>query len=287
MKKVMKWLAIAIVVGFAALLAIGFLLPDKPDSKTPPKVSGVPAGSAVQPAAQIANAPQVNYVPDQCLDKVCIGMSAGELVGMSWRKLDEITDNDTSSQQRELLEYDQKAHAEKCLSHQTAWGNKASEMCGLLSRSASNPRSYRYRLIQIPKALDYFANQNQPVCEFYEKERIRLIGYIKTESGDTIVTFQFDATGLLRVFEVSKAYEDQNAETNAAIQTKLLEKHPYAINSPELLRNQKSGEASWGGKVTIEQASGRAPMIWMTAKPADFDQANLEVCKKAKPVSVQ
>lgn len=289
MKKVLKWLAISVLGVVAVLAAIGWLMLDTPQPSQQANASTTPptANPSVVQSAPAPVAPKTSYAPDQCLDKVCIGMTAGELVGMAWSKKDEITDSDINSQQRELLEYDQKAHSEKCQSKQTAWGRKSAEMCDLLSRGTSNPRSYKYRLYQVPKVLDFFENQSTPVCEYYETERAYVLGYFKTETGNTMVTLKFDANGMLRVQEISKAYNDQNAETNAAIESKLLEKHPYVANTPELRRNQKSGEAAWGGKVTIEKDSGRAPMIWMTAKPSDFDQSNLAACKQTKPISVQ
>jgi hypothetical protein len=216
-------------------------------------------------------------------------MSAGELAGKTWRKKDIVGEGDVSGQQRELMETELKGHADLCASRQTAWGKKTQDLCNLLSRSTSNPRSYGYRTQQVAVALEFFANQTTPVCEFNDKERTYVLGHLPTDTGNTAVKFQFDANGMLRVFEINKPYKDQNAETNAAIANKLLEKHPYAINLTPDRHGLKSvtGEAPWGGTVRIEQKDGQAPMIWMTAKIVDFDQSNLAVCRQAKPVSVQ
>ena len=294
MKTAFKWLAVAIAGVFGVLLAIGLLVPDKPVSdQQPPVGNAQPASKVAQPLPPVAAAPMVNYAPDQCLDGICIGMTAGELVAKAWRKKDVVSEGDINSQQRELMELDQKGHADLCISRQTAWGKKTQEMCNLLSRGTSNPRSYGYRGYQVPAVLEFFANQTFPVCEFYEKERAYVTGHVSTDTGNTSVQFQFDATGILRVFEINKPFSDQNAETNASIGSKLMEKHPYAVN-PTLNAfgspagpGDTTGDASWGGTVRIKQTANQAPMIWMTAKAADSDQTNLAVCKQAKPVSVQ
>jgi hypothetical protein len=297
MKRALKWMAVAIVGILGVLLAIGLLMPDKPaaDQQTPVSSASPPLNAATQPAPIAVTTPKTSYSypPDQCLDGVCIGMLAGELAGKAWRKKDVVGEGDVSGQQRELLETEQKAVADLCVTRQTAWGKKAQEMCSLLSRSISNPRSYGYRTPQVSAVLEYFADQNIPVCEFYDKERAYVLGHLPTETGLTAVKFQFDANGMLRVFEISKAYEDQNAETNTAIADKLKQKHPY-VTEPSLdafekpiPRGDTKGKAPWGGTVRFLEKEGKAPIIWMTAKLADFEQSNLAVCKQAKPVSVQ
>jgi hypothetical protein len=297
MKRTLKWLAVAIVGVLGALLAIGLLVPDKPaiGQQTQEGSASPPSSAAAQPApiAVTAAKPSYSYPSDQCLDGVCIGMSAGELTGKTWRKKDVVGEGDVSSQQRELLETEQKAVADLCVTRQTAWGKKAQEMCNLLSRSISNPRSYGYRTSQVSTVLEYFADQTIPVCEFYDKERAYALGHLPTDTGLTAVKFQFDANGVLRVFEINKAYEEQNAETSAAIADKLKQKHPY-VTEPSLdafekpiPRGDTTGKAPWGGTVRFLEKNGQAPIIWMTGKLADFEQSNLAVCKQAKPVSVQ
>jgi hypothetical protein len=297
MKRALKWMAVAIVGISGALLAIGLLMPGKPTTGQQAQEGGSsPASSAAAqpvPIAVTAPKPSYSYPPDQCLDGVCIGMSAGELAGKTWRKKDVVGEADVNSQQRELLETEQKAVADLCVTRQTAWGKKAQEMCSLLSLSISNPRSYGYRTPQVSTVLEFFADQNMPVCEFYDKERAYVLGHLPTDTGLTAVKFQFDANGMLRVFEISKAYEDQNAETNTAIADKLKQKHPY-VTEPSLdafekpiPRGDTKGKAPWGGTVRFLEKEGKAPIIWMTAQLADFEQSNLAACKQAKPVSVQ
>ena len=295
MKKILKWLAIAVGSTLGILLAIGMLMPDKPVSKQEAQPSGtLPASATAPPPKSVESVQKASYAPDQCLDGVCIGMTAGEIAAIDWRKKEVLKESDMNNQQREFLELDQKADADLCASRQAAWGGKAQDVCKLLARSAINRTNYGFRIHQVPVVLEFFSKQTLPVCEFYQKyDRIEVTRSLSTESGSTQVKFRFDALGLFKIFEISKGYTNQNAETNASIKSKLLEKHPYVVKptlnpwgEPEA-NGGLTGVADWGGTVSIRQNNGNAPGISMTAKLAEFDQSNLAACKQAKPVSVQ
>lgn len=298
MKNLIKWSAIAVVTAFGVVLAIGLLTPDKQASSQQAQLGGTaPPSSAAPSAIPTANAPKVSYAADQCLDGICIGMLAGEQTSSAWGKKTGIPDNQLDSKLREVNEVQQQSFSEKCQSRQTSWGSKAAEMCDLLSRGASNGGIDQVRPHQTSKILNFFASQSIPVCEFDQDEKVRILGFIDTETGRTLVKFRFDTNGLLRVYEISKQYRDQNLDTSTAIASKLVEKHPYAVNpaldvfgKPKRLgRNERdvAGEAPWGGTVSIEQRDGEGVLIVMTAKATDFDQSNLAACKQAKTVSVQ
>lgn len=298
MKKVMKWLAIAVVGVFGVLLVIGFLMPDKPTASQQAQQGGtVSSNSAVQAASPAAPMLKANYAPDQCLDSICVGMAAGELTSLPWAKKNSYPESEMTSAEQARMESFQNSYTENCESKQPAWGSKSKDMCAILSRGASGIPGYGYQIHQVPKMLDYFASQTKPVCEFDSRKSIEVRGFIKTESGNTEVTFKFDANGMLRVFEIFKLYADREEEIHTGIVSKLTEKHPYAINPPldawgkpkSLGANERdiTGEAPWGGTVRIEKKNGLPPKILMNAKLADFDQSNLAICKQAKPVSVQ
>jgi hypothetical protein len=295
MKKVLLWL-IGGVVGVSALLLVIGLTATKEEKSASPGAKVSAAVGNAETASPIASskppAPKPSYAPDQCLDGVCIGATPGELAGLEWAKKEVISDSQLNESERNLLDAHERAVTDNCVSrNEAAWGNKAKAMCKVLALGASNSRAYEYRPIQVSKVLGYFADQSTPVCEYsHDKTPISVFGSIETPSGRLNVHFRFDANGILRVQQIFKGFNDENAETNAAIEAKLAEKHPYVTN-PTFPDNRgltdKSGEAPWGGVVRVEKKAGKAPLITMTAKAEHFDSSQLAACKQVKAVSVQ
>jgi hypothetical protein len=296
MKKILLWLIGGVVGVFALLLVIGLTATkeEKKSAADAAKVGVVASNSETASPVPSSKppAPKPSYAPDQCLDGVCIGATPGELAGLEWAKKEVISDSQLNESQRNLLDAHERAATDNCVSrNEAAWGSKAKAMCKVLALGASNSRAHEYRPIQVSKVLGYFADQSTPVCEYsHDKTPISVFGSIETPSGLLNVHYRFDENGILRVQQIFKGFNDENAETNDTLMAKLQEKHPYVTNPKAFDGSGRKGffgEAAWGGEVRIERKEGKAPFIWLTAKPQDFDSSQLAACKQVKAVSVQ
>ena len=274
--KILKWLAVSVLLIFGVLVVIGLVLPDQDEQreKTVAKVDSkkVPTRPA-----------------DQCLDSLCISAGAAELLGVAWREKPTVSNSELSDSQRNLLDTEESALLELCQTKQAAhWGSKAESVCKVLVRGASNFIPYDYRPLQVKKVLTFFAENDRSVCEF-GKEPLKIVGHIQTDSGLTKAEFRFDKAGQLRVFAINKPYADQTAETNDAITAKLLAKHSYLIEAPNSRVAERiwQGQAAWGGLVKMTQLLGAAPMIELTANQDDFSSTQQSPCQQAKSISVQ
>jgi hypothetical protein len=285
--KIIKWFGISVLALLAVFIAIGIFAPD------PKKESATTSASGNQPSASQSKPVDVKPVvarpADQCLDNVCIGAAASELLNIAWAEKVGTSNSDLSESQIAMLDSEEKVITERCAASQINPGSgDAVKICKMLARGSDMPPLSTFRPLQTKKVLDFFADLNPTVCQII-KEPLTMRGNFDTGSGRTDVELRFDASGKLRVYDIFKTYKSGNSETNTAIGTKLIEKHPYLaeVANNRGSKKERIGDAPWGGMVTLTEWSDSAPTIKMTAKSSDFDSSQLAACNQVANVNVK
>lgn len=285
--KFIKWTGITVAVLLAAFIAIGVLAPEPVKETAATVKSSSPLSTAQSKQANLK--PEVVRPADQCLDNVCIGAYASELLNVAWAEKVGTSNSDLSEGLIATFDNQEKFIIDRCAASQVnSSADDALKICKVIARGAYLPPSSTIRPLQTKKTLEFFAALNTAVCEII-KEPLTVRGNFDIGTGRTDVQLRFDANGKLRVYEISKGFKNGTSETNSAIGTKLIEKHPYLAEVADNRGREKMriGEAIWGGTVTLTEWPDTAPTIKMTARSSDFDSSQLAACNKPADISVK